>query len=283
MRHTPATETTYLSKALAEFLLQHPKVMILTGAGISTSSGIPAYRDENGNWKASQPIQHKIFISDELARKRYWARALPGWETIRQAQPSKAHHAIEQLNKMGKITQIVTQNVDRLHQQAGSTLTIDLHGRSDRVKCISCGHDYCRIDIHQQAKHLNPQFANLSAEPAADGDAHLEADLEAFNVPQCAQCGGILKPDVVYFGDNVPKQRVESALSALKASDALLAIGSSLMVYSGFRFCKRAKEWEIPIAILNQGATRADDICALKLEGDINQVMTEAISLLYKQ
>ncbi|WP_370280561.1 NAD-dependent protein deacetylase [Pontibacterium sp.] len=267
--------------SLAQFIEQHPRLFILTGAGISTDSGIPDYRDKEGNWKRKQPVQHKAFMDDYAVRQRYWARSLIGWPVIRDAQPGSAHHALVQLEQRGNIHQLVTQNVDRLHQSAGSQQVIDLHGRSDQVRCMGCGQLSPRDEIHQRSALANPYFTNLTATAAPDGDADLEnVDFSQFHVPDCQSCGGILKPDVVFFGDNVPKERVLSALDKLQQSDGLLVIGSSLMVYSGFRFCRRAHEWDIPICALNQGKTRADDLLSLKLDDAIAPTLASTLNQL---
>ena len=269
------------SAALARFIQNHPHLFILTGAGISTDSGIPDYRDKDGNWKRKQPVQHKDFMDNLHVRQRYWARSLIGWPVIRDAQPGSAHHALVKLERLGHINQIVTQNVDRLHQHAGSQQVIDLHGRSDQVRCMQCDQLYPRTEIHQQSASHNPSFAHYTATTAPDGDADLEGvEFSLFRVPECQRCGGILKPDVVFFGDNVPKTRVHTALDKLQQSDALLVIGSSLMVYSGFRFCRRAHEWDIPICTLNRGKTRADDLLSLKLDQAITSTLDACLDLL---
>lgn len=269
------------AEQLAEFIHQHPRLFVLTGAGVSTDSGIPDYRDQHGNWKRKQPVQHQAFMTQLAVRQRYWARSLIGWPVMRDAKPSPAHRALASLSQQGYINALVTQNVDRLHQQAGCEQVTDLHGRSDRVSCMGCGQRFTRDEIHQHSLSANPAFSRFTASAAPDGDADLEGvDFAAFNVPDCIYCGGILKPDVVFFGDNVPKDRVLNALEALRDSDALFVAGSSLMVYSGFRFCKRAHEWQIPICTLNRGTTRADNLLTLKLDADIGSTLTQALTLL---
>jgi len=265
---------------LNQFIDNYPRLLVLTGAGISTESGIPAYRDNNGNWQHKQPVQHQQFMSDPMIRQRYWARSLAGWPMIRDAQPGTAHRVLAQLEQRGHIQQIVTQNVDRLHQQAGSRRVIDLHGRSDKVRCMSCQITLPRDQVHRQSAIDNPSFAHLRAKAAPDGDACLEAAFHQFQLPDCPRCKGILKPDVVFFGDHVPKPRVLSAMDHLQRADALLVIGSSLMVYSGFRFCRRAHEWDIPICALNQGKTRADDLLSLKLDDAIAPTLASTLNQL---
>lgn len=272
--------TAGASELLLDFIRQHPRLLVLTGAGISTDSGIPDYRDARGEWKQKQPVQHQAFMTQAAVRQRYWARSLPGWPVIRDAQPNPAHFYMADLERKGYVQQVVTQNVDRLHQKAGSDQVTDLHGRSDQVVCMSCDYRVDRDVVQQRAAHMNPAFAHIKAAAAPDGDAQLEMDFSAFQVPHCPCCNGILKPDVVFFGDNVPKQRVEASLAALQASDALLVIGSSLMVYSGFRFCKRAAEWDIPIATLTLGRTRADGLSQLQLNAPIRETLDQVCEAL---
>ncbi len=268
------------SDKLTAFLQQHRKVLVLTGAGISTGSGIPDYRDHNGQWKRRPPVQHQDFVSSPLVRQRYWARSLAGWPVMQHAHPNDAHRDIATLERMGFVRQVVTQNVDRLHQKAGSIDTIDLHGRADEVVCLQCGWRESRAATHERCARLNPEYATLTAATAPDGDADLETDFSAFRVPGCPQCDGMLKPDVVFFGDNVPRARVDAVFAALAESSALLVIGSSLMVYSGFRFAREASASNKAVAILTRGRTRADELATLKLDADISTVLTGAMSAL---
>lgn len=266
------------AELLAEFIHSHPNLIVLTGAGVSTDSGIPAYRDQKGDWQHSAPVQHKEFMESHYARQRYWARSLIGWPLIRDAQPGPAHFALARLEQMGYIRLLITQNVDRLHQRAGSQSVLDLHGRSDQVRCMSCERRYNRIKIHERIAQQNPQFTITEAVARPDGDADLETEaFNTFKVLDCESCGGVLKPDVVYFGDNVPKESVFSALDQLEQADALLTVGSSLMVYSGFRFCKKAHDWSKPICALNLGVTRADPLLDLKLDAPIAETLAEAL------
>lgn len=265
---------------LAEFIKRHPRLVILTGAGVSTDSGIPDYRDGDGSWKRKEPVQHGEFMSSLPARQRYWGRSLIGWPVIRNAAPNSAHQLIADLEQRGHSNLLVTQNVDRLHQKAGSHSALDLHGRADEVICMTCGSRSTRDLVHQRCADLNPEFRHYSAAVAPDGDADLELDFSSFQLADCDHCGGILKPDVVFFGDNVPRQRVDSALDALKASDGLLVIGSSLMVYSGFRFCRYASEWSRPLVTLNLGRTRADSLVDLKLNARISETLALALKQL---
>jgi len=268
------------AESLARFLQQHAPVMVLTGAGISTDSGIPDYRDSNGLWKRKQPVQHQDFMSCEATRQRYWARSLIGWPVMQQAEPNTAHFQITVLESRGLVSDVVTQNVDRLHQKAGSAQAIDLHGRADEIICMQCEHREARADMHERCAEMNPAFAGLRASAAPDGDADLETDFADFEIPDCPACGGILKPDVVFFGDNVPRERVQRVLEGLHSSRGLLVIGSSLMVFSGFRFCREAHQRQTPLAILTRGVTRADDLASLKLDASIADTLHHAMSCL---
>lgn len=265
---------------LAAFIQRYPRLMVLTGAGVSTDSGIPDYRDSKGEWKRKPPVDHRDFMACEATRQRYWGRALIGWPLIRNSQPNPAHYHLAELERRGHIELLVTQNVDRLHQRAGSRNVVDLHGRADEIRCMDCTFRENRQAVHERSYDLNPAFRHYTADSAPDGDADLEVDFSSFQVADCPDCRGILKPDVVFFGDNVPKLRVQQALDALQNSDALLVVGSSLMVYSGFRFCRYAKEWGKPIAALNLGRTRADDLLDLKLSAGIGETLQCALSLL---
>jgi NAD-dependent SIR2 family protein deacetylase len=252
--------------SLRAFIDRHPRLFVLTGAGCSTDSGIPDYRDETGEWKRARPVMFQPFMNEEPTRKRYWARSLIGWRHFRLAQPNTAHHALAQLEQRGRIELLVTQNVDCLHQAAGSANVVDLHGRLDQVRCMSCEQRIPREEWQNLLIERNPAWAELDAREAPDGDADLESrDFADFEVPPCPYCGGLLKPDVVFFGESVPRDRVDRAMQALHESDAMLVVGSSLMVYSGYRFAQAAAEAGIPIVAVNLGSTRADPLLALKV------------------
>ena len=239
---------------------------ILTGAGISTDSGIPDYRDASGAWKRPPPVTYQAFMGSMATRQRYWARSLIGWPVFAQAQPNATHHAIAQLQQLGVVETVITQNVDGLHQQAGSPHVIDLHGRLDQVVCTQCSTLHARSAFQTALLQSNPHWAHRRAEVAPDGDADLEGvDFSNFQVPSCPHCGGILKPDVVFYGENVPRPRVQQAMESVRSSGGLLVIGSSLMVYSGLRFVHAAQEQQVPVAAINLGATRADSAYTLKL------------------
>ncbi len=267
--HVPpsATVDPAALDALHAFVERHPRLLVLTGAGISTDSGIPGYRDRDGRWMRSPPIQLQEFLGSDAARRRYWARSMIGWPVVGRARPNRSHVALARLGDAGRIERLVTQNVDGLHQRAGSADVIELHGGIDRVTCIDCGAQHPRAAIQTMLEAANPALLGAQAEPAADGDAHLEwAALDTFRIPACPACGGLLKPAVVFFGENVPRERVALASQALDAADALLVVGSSLMVYSGYRFCVWAQARHKPIAALNLGRTRADPMLTLKVE-----------------
>jgi NAD-dependent SIR2 family protein deacetylase len=252
---------------LRDFVDRHQRLFVLTGAGCSTNSGIPDYRDTDGNWKRTQPVTFQAFMGEELTRQRYWARSLIGWRRFGQARPNDAHHALARLEQIGKCEVLLTQNVDRLHQAAGSKDVIDLHGRLDLVRCMGCQRRIQRDEFQHAMGRLNAGWLDLDAAVAPDGDADLESvDFASFVVPACEICGGILKPDVVFFGENVPRDFVDAALGHLQKADAMLIAGSSLMVYSGFRFVQAAVRAGIPIAAVNLGRTRADEFLSFKVE-----------------
>lgn len=268
-------------KRLAAFIREHPKALILTGAGVSTASGIPGYRDENGDWKSRQPIQGPAFRQDERTRKRYWSRSIIGWRHFSNAVPNEAHRALADLEQLGHVHHLVTQNVDGLHQQAGSRQVTDLHGRLDRVICLDCHKIIQRSELQLKLEARNPAFAGLQAVQAPDGDALLErVDLNQLELINCDECGGILKPDVVFYGDNVPTERVRFSLDKLSQSDALLVVGSSLMVYSGFRFCREALRLGLPIGAINLGRTRADDMLQIKISATCAVALPRLLELL---
>ena len=236
---------------LQSFIARHERIFLLTGAGCSTDSGIPDYRDRDGAWKRPQPVTLQAFVGDELLRRRYWARSLIGWPRFCQARPNATHQALAALERRGQVEMLLTQNVDRLHQAAGSEAVIDLHGRLDQIRCLGCELRLPRQEFQQWLGELNGDWLQLDAATAPDGDADLEgADFMSFRVPDCPRCGALLKPDVVFFGEHVPGARVERAFAHLGRADALLVVGSSLMVYSGFRFAQAAARAGLPIAAL---------------------------------
>lgn len=267
--------------ALADFIERHRPLFVLTGAGCSTDSGIPDYRDANGDWKRQQPIRYQEFVNSEQSRRRYWARSLLGWPMFACARPNVAHLALARLETDGFIHQLVTQNVDGLHQAAGSRRVIDLHGRLDAVVCLSCRYRGPREVFQQNLAKRNPAFVMRVSAIAPDGDADLEAmDFSSFQILDCPECGGILKPAVVFFGETVPTPRVERACQRLAEAGALLVVGSSLSVFSGYRFCKLATARGQPIAAVNLGRTRADDELTLKLDGSCGPALSGLLERL---
>ena len=259
---------------LRQFLADHRRLFVLPGAGISTGSGIPAYRDENGDWKRPAPVQFRDFVRHHRVRQRYWARSLVGWPSFERARPNACHDALADWEASGRIRQLVTQNVDRLHQAAGARRVIDLQGRLDRIVCLDCGKRIRRAPFQALLQARNPDFAALTAAIAPDGDAYLDdVPFDGVDVPACEACGGMLKPDVVFFGETVARTTVDAAIDALRSSDAILVIGSSLMVYSGFRFCRLAAENGIPIVAITPGRTRADDLLSFKVAAPFEAVI----------
>jgi NAD-dependent SIR2 family protein deacetylase len=253
--------------SLEDFVGRHRNLFVLTGAGCSTNSGIPDYRDRDGQWKRPQPVTYQAFMGQESTRRRYWARSLVGWRRFREARPNDTHRALARLEQMGRSELLLTQNVDRLHQAAGSARVIDLHGRLDQVRCMGCELRTPREAFQHELERLNPDWASLDAADAPDGDADLDGlDFSVFAVPSCRRCGGVLKPDVVFFGESVPRDRVSAAMGHLEQADAMLIVGSSLMVYSGYRFVEKAASAGKPAAAINLGRTRADGLLALKIE-----------------
>lgn len=263
---------------IVDLFREHRRWFVLTGAGVSTSSGIPDYRDERGEWKRPQPVNYAEFMRRPEVRQRYWARAMLGWPSFRAATTGEAHHALAELEQSGHIDCVVTQNVDRLHQRAGSREVVDLHGRLDEVVCQGCGARTSREAVQQELELANPAFARMRAETAPDGDADLSGvDFSLFSVPGCFACGGILKPDVVFFGERVPPDRVDDSFRRLEATDAVLVAGSSLMVWSGFRFARAAAEAGRPVVAINRGRTRADDLLACKWEEDCGAALAALV------
>jgi NAD-dependent SIR2 family protein deacetylase len=265
---------------LAAFVEALAPLFALTGAGCSTGSGIPDYRDDNGEWKHGKPVQYADFRSSEHARRRYWARSLSGWPRIERSRPNGAHIALAQLERAGLIEAVCTQNVDALHEKAGSTSVIDLHGRLDGVECLECDARFSRALIQERLLELNPGYPAAGTATGPDGDVLLELPFDDFVPASCDHCGGDLKPSVVFFGEGVPVARVERAMFALERSRGMLVVGSSLMVYSGYRFCRRAQDLKKPIAALNRGKTRADGALSLKISMDCEAVLEQVVRIL---
>lgn len=266
---------------LAHWLQARRHVTVITGAGVSTDSGIPDYRDADGQWKRSAPMTHQQFTRNTHARQRYWVRSFAGWSHFSGAQPNAAHRALATLEQRGLIEHLVTQNVDGLHERAGSHAVIDLHGRLDRVVCLACGYSLPRDELQRQMAALNPGWADRTDLIAPDGDADIEGvDFDAFRVPACPRCGGLLKPDVVYYGGLVPAAWRAAADAAIAAADGVLVVGSSLMVWSSFRLVRTAVARGMSVAAVNRGRTRADDLLAFKVPGDCGAILQDTLRAL---
>ncbi len=250
---SPTPHTVDALNELAQ-LLQDRRVLVLTGAGCSTESGIPDYRGPKTRSKARNPIRFQDFVKNPLSRRRYWARSMVGWPRFLEVQPCGAHLALAQLEADGRIEGIVTQNVDRLHHRAGSQRVIELHGSLANVHCLDCGAHEPRTSLQARLRDLNPGWERLRAELAPDGDADLPEDAyNLFKVAGCRACRGRLKPSVVFFGENVPRPIHDASNDMLQNAQALLVVGSSLAVYSGYRFLLHAHKRHIPTALINLG------------------------------
>ncbi len=274
---------------LASFLARPEPLLVLTGAGISTASGIPEYRDENGNWKHAKPVQYREFMDSDFIYRRYWARSSVGWRTMGSAHPNPAHDALVTLELAGRLDSLITQNVDRLHERAGSSNVINLHGQLGTVSCQSCGDAHERDELQARIREQNLDWLgnheaqreyNL-ANRKPDGDVELQDDAYAgFQPPWCDKCGGRLKPDVVFFGETIPRDTIMATLNAQEKAKRLLVIGSSLIVFSGFRIARDFHTRGLPLVILNKGVTRADDLATLTLTDDASTLLPKAIDQL---
>jgi len=260
-------------------LLSPRRFTVLTGAGVSTDSGIPDYRGPGAPVRT--PMTYQEFLSGPLARQRYWARSYLGWSRMGHARPNASHHAIARLEAAGSVPLLVTQNVDGLHERAGNLSVCALHGRIADVICLDCRRTTSRAALQERMDALNPGYGGHSQDLVArpDGDVELE-DTEGFAVPACETCGGVLKPDVVFFGENVPKPRVQRCFDAVESSEALLVAGSSLAVLSGLRFVRRAHKMGIPVVIVNRGATRGDELATHKVDGGCADFLTALSSVV---
>lgn len=252
-------------------------LLVLTGAGISTASGIPDYRDAEGVRRGNAPIMHQDFMISAATRKRYWARAMLGWQGVRRAEPNAAHQALALLQEHQSIRGLITQNVDGLHERAGNHGVIELHGNLHRVVCLDCGKVLRRDDVQALLEERNPYLQNVHAVLAPDGDAHLAAQfLEGFGMPHCPCCGSdLLKPDVVFFGGGVAQHQAEAAWQAVADAPAMLVVGSSLMAYSSFRLCQEMSRQGKPLLAINIGRTRADNLFHLKVQSPCEAVLPE--------
>lgn len=270
-------DTQYLEQ-LQEFVSRARHLFVLTGAGLSTESGIPDYRSEKVGLYARtnrRPMEHMEFIRSAKSRQRYWSRNFVGWPQFSSHQPNYAHRALQQWEDKGKLHWLVTQNVDALHSKAGQKRLTELHGCTHRVVCLGCGDISSREELQKRFESINPNWTAHAGMVAPDGDVFLEDEqVRHFRVPSCDQCGGILKPDVTFFGDTVSKAKVQFVHERLAESDAVLVVGSSLQVYSGYRFLLAANERTIPVAIINIGPTRADHLAEMKVSGRCGEVLS---------
>jgi NAD-dependent SIR2 family protein deacetylase len=271
-----ATAADPVGEALA--VVSRGRFVALTGAGVSTDSGIPDYRGPGA--PVRMPMTYSDFVSGPRARQRYWARSHLGWSRMRTADPNPGHHSLSALEEAGRLRMLITQNVDGLHEAAGSRALCALHGRIADVICLGCRTRTARAALHSRLAELNPGWTDRHADAVVrpDGDVEL-SETEGFRVPDCDACGGVLKPDVVFFGENVPKDRVERCYAAVDALDpateTLLVLGSSLSVMSGLRFVRRAVKRDVPVVIVNRGPTRADDLPVLKLHHGTSEFLIE--------
>ncbi|WCJ37828.1 NAD-dependent protein deacetylase [Euphorbia peplus] len=281
---------------LSQFFHQSTKLVVLTGAGISTESGIPDYRSPNGAYSSGfKPITHQEFLRSSRARRRYWARSYAGWRRFTAAQPGTSHLALASLEKVGRVNFMVTQNVDRLHHRAGSN-PLELHGTVYSVICLDCGFSFCRSIFQDQLQDLNPKWAaaiesldygnpgsdkSFGMKQRPDGDIEIDEKFweEDFHLPTCKKCNGVLKPDVVFFGDNVPKDRADKALEAAKGCDAFLVLGSSVMTMSAYRLVRAAHEAGAATGVVNVGVTRVDDFVPMKINARLGEILPRVIDL----
>lgn len=279
-----AAETSN-AQILATLLLQHQPCLVLTGAGVSSESGLGTYRDDKGEWMRKQPITAQAFLGSLAARQRYWARSYVGWQDFNRARPNANHQVLLQLKQLGLLTGLVTQNVDGLHTLAGHPGVIDLHGTIHEVKCMDCNRTTQRSLYQQQMLSANPRLEFLTGSSAPDGDSDLDGDnqFDWLQPPACNHCAGVMKPDVVFFGENVVRDKVDQVYSLLDKSQMLLIVGSSLMIFSGYRFARRAKESGKQLAILNRGVTRADELADVLINQESSEILSQALNLIQQQ
>ncbi|WP_433246110.1 NAD-dependent protein deacetylase [Streptosporangium sp. CA-135522] len=262
-------------------LLTAGDVVVLSGAGISTESGIPDYRGPSGASRRSSPMTYQAFIGDPAARRRYWARSYVGWRAMSRATPNSGHHAVARLQERGLVAGVVTQNVDGLHQAGGARTVVELHGSLHQVICLDCGDLSSREELDRRLTQANPQFGARATAINPDGDVDLrEAEIDGFQMVGCRACGtGVLKPDVVFFGETVPAERVRECFALVERARLLLVLGSSLTVMSGRRFVLHAAKLGVPVAIVNQGPTRGDKYATLAIDAPLGTFLPELVRL----
>lgn len=270
---TPLDEPAGLDE-LAD-LVARGGVLVLSGAGLSTESGIPDYRGPTGRLRTATPMTYQVFTGDATARRRYWARSQLGWRHVTGAAPNAGHRAVAELESRGPVAATITQNVDGLHQAAGAQRVVELHGGLARVRCLTCNARTSRAELDRRLRAANRHWNAEAAGINPDGDADLtDAQVRGFRVVDCTSCGGILKPDVIFFGENVPAARVADSHALVDRASALLILGSSLAVMSGYRFVRHAAARAIPIALINQGETRADPLATITIHAPLGPTLT---------
>ena len=276
----PAPRTTSLTEV--SDALARGGVVVLSGAGLSTESGIPDYRGAEGTLRRHTPMTYQEFVSSEVGRQRYWARSHVGWRTIARAQPNAGHHAVAELLARGHVSGVITQNVDGLHQAAGTPGVVELHGSLDRVICLGCRRTSGRAELDLRLRAANPTPDAVATRINPDGDVEIPDDVvRGFHLVGCAGCGSdTLKPDVVFFGENVPPERVRQCYDLVDDADALLVLGSSLTVMSGFRFVRHAARAGKPVLIVNKGETRGDLHAAVRVDLPLGQALTDLVTRL---
>jgi NAD-dependent SIR2 family protein deacetylase len=276
-------------------VMEAGRVVLLSGAGLSTESGIPDYRGPSGLARRAQPMTYQAFTGSEAARQRYWARSHLGWRHITGAEPNAGHQAVADLERRGLVAGVITQNVDGLHQAAGAAAVTELHGSLHRVVCLTCWGRTSRLALDERLRAANPDFGfgrgpvlppglegyRHEDGPAVnpDGDVDLEAT-DGFAVVDCLACGGVLKPDVVFFGESVPRERVEACYALVGSAAGLVVLGSSLTVFSGLRYVRHAAKLGIPVVIVNQGETRGDPLASARLDAPLGATLTAAVAAL---
>ncbi|MGW4485312.1 NAD-dependent protein deacetylase [Amycolatopsis sp. NPDC004368] len=257
------------------------RVVVLSGAGISTESGIPDYRGESGSLRRHTPMTYDEFTGSPEGRRRYWARSHLGWRTIARAEPNSGHRAVATLREAGLLSGVITQNVDGLHRAAGTRGVVELHGNLDRVICLGCRRVTPRGELDDRLRTANPDFGGTATRVNPDGDVDLAEDaVRTFTLVDCTACAGVLKPDVVFFGENVPRPRVERCYRLVDEAAAVLVLGSSLTVMSGLRFVRHAAKTGKPVLIVNRGETRGDAHARVRVDLPLGQALTDLVDLL---